>query len=143
MGKFTIVFGLWMVVCALMITYQESISALNPGLTLSNAIFDSNSLSPYLNRNTTSGITTFNNTLGGVLPTQTTTGTETSGNINADWTQSTWNWASVFSPIINFIGTPYFLFMWMSPGSDAAIFGALLSIVNLLLLVAFVTGRID
>lgn len=143
MGKFMVVFGIWMCVCALMVTYQNSVSALVPGLTLSDAIFDSNALVPYLDRNTTSGVTTFNNTLGGVLPTQSTTGTDASGNINADWTQSTWKWSDIFTPIIDFIGTPYFLFMWMSPGGDAAVFGALLSILNLVLLVAFVTGRID
>ena len=143
MGKFFVVFGIWMLVCAFMVTYQSSVEALVPGLTLSDAIFNHNALNPYLERDVNTNMTVFNNTLGGVLPTQSTTGTETSGNINADWTQSVFSWSDVFTPIIDFIGTPYFLFMWMSPGGDAAVFGALLSIINLVLLVAFLTGRID
>lgn len=143
MGKAMIVFGFWMLVCAICLTYQDSVKGLSPGLTLSDAIFNNNALQPYLQTDSSSGVTTFNNSLGGVLPTRSSTGTETGDFSYPDWTQSIFGWTEVFSPVIDFIGTPYFIFMFMSPGGDAAVFGALFSIINLVLIVGWFTGRID
>jgi len=142
MGKAMAVFGLWMIVCALALTYQDVVSSLAPEVSLSNAIFNSNALSPYLSKSS-ANVTTFNNTLGNTLPQSSPTGTSSSSSNYPDWTNSVFSWVGIFTAPIDFIGTPYFLLMWMFPGSDAAIWGALLSIVNLVLIVGWFTGRID
>jgi hypothetical protein len=142
MGKAMIMFGFWLIVCAFMTTYQSSVSGLVPGLTLTDAIFDNNALSPYL-ETSPSGVTTYNST-NTALPTRSVTGTDSgAGVVYPDWTQSMFTWTTIVRPIVDFIGTPYFIFMWMSPSSDSAVFGALFSIINLVLIVGWLSGRID
>lgn len=144
MGKFTSVFGLWIMICAFLLMYQLSVQSLDPGATLGGVIFTGgNLLTPYLN-NGSGGDLTFNNTLGGQLPTQSITGTSASSTQYPDWTQSVYNFVTgLLNVVVNFVGTPYYLFIWMGLGSSGAILGVVFSIINLILLVGWFTGRID
>lgn len=124
--------------------YQLSVQSLDPTATLSGYLIFStqNLLTPYVTTGT-GGDLVFNNSLGSKLPTQSTTGTSASATQYPDWTQSIFNFIGIFSPIINFVGTPYYLFIFMGAGSVGAIWGAVLSILNLVLLIGWFTGRID
>lgn len=143
MGKAITVFGFWILVCALLLMYQESIKGIAPEQTASYAVFNkSNLLKPYVFQGNSSDLV-FSNDLGAITPERASTGTDTGTVAYPDWTQSLFVWAKVFVPIINFIGTPYFLFVWMGLGSTGAILGAVLSLLNLVIIVFVLTGRID
>lgn len=144
MGKAMTVFGLWLVVCAVCMLYQQSVQELDPYASFSGyVIFSSqNLLSPYISEAGNHTLV-FSNDLSGTRPTQTTTGTSASSFQYPDWVQSSFLWANVFSPIFNFIGTPYYLFIFMGAGSTGAIMGALLSIVNLTYIILMLMGRMD
>lgn len=143
MGNFTTVFGIWILVSALMCIYQETLSTIDPLLsTAGNLQIATQLIGKELSRSNVDGSLTFNNSVQGARPEQQTTGTSSSLTQFPDWVQSVNKWIDNLSIVINFVGAPYFLFTFMGLGSIGAVFGAMLSILNMVLFVSWLTGRV-
>ena len=151
LGKALSLIGMWMFINIVGLMVALGAGAIDPNseLLASNGLLgtqNSSLITGYVNNYNDINGWTFNNTLKTQLPqgSATQTGT-TSTTAFPDWINSSLNWIStIMSVLLNVIGAPYTLLMFMLGGcSVVAVIGIGLSIINLFVLVNWIFGKVD
>lgn len=155
MGKALTLLGMWAFINMVALMVALGVGAIDPSsdMLLSNGLLGSNDMIVNSTALSTGGSInntwTYNDGMRNNLPTSSATGTGTTGEtVFPDWINSSLDWIkNIVSFLLNIIGAPYSLAMWIagagSAASLAAVIGAGLSILNLFILVNWVFGKVD
>jgi hypothetical protein len=150
MGKALTLIGMWIFINIVSLLVAVGAGAIDPNsdLLAANALLGSNDMiKPYTNNVSQSGqYWTYNNTLRNSMPEGSATGTQsTTSTVFPDWINSSLKWITLtVGVLLNIIGAPYSLLMWMlGGGALVAVIGIGLSIINLFILVNWIFGKVD
>lgn len=148
MGKALTLIGMMMFINIVGILFAFGSGAIDPNskLLAYNGLLGHDDMISQKAQNTT-GTWVFSNNMSLYSPTGTTTGGSVGSGtsiVYPDWIQSSVSWiTTVFKVLLNIVGMPYTMLMYMIGGSVAAVIGIALSIINMFILVNWMFGKVD